>query len=157
MNRIWNVQTNLLDVIAQQKNNEGERDYPLHWERLHLASCAQIGQWLAVKRGVNQEMAALACSLHDFGRIVTGKQKNHAENGYEPVKNFLLQQDCFSSEECEQLALAVKHHSNKDIVGTPLEEIVKDADVLDCFQYGQELTRPEQRERLEKVRTELGL
>ena len=55
------------------------------------------------------------------------------------------------------MALAVKHHSNKDIVGTQKEEIVKDADVLDCFQYGQELTRPEQRERLEKVRTELGL
>ena len=55
------------------------------------------------------------------------------------------------------MALAVKHHSNKDIVGTPLEEIVKDADVLDCFQYGQALTRSEQRERLKKVRAELGL
>lgn len=157
MNRIWNVQANLLDVIAQQENHAAERDYPLHWERLHLASCAQIGQWLAVKRGVNQELAAVACSLHDFGRIVTGKQKNHAENGYAPVKEFLLQQDCFLTDEIEQLALAAKHHSDKDKVGTPLEEIVKDADVLDCFQYGQELSRPEQRKRLEKVRAELGL
>ncbi|NCB78236.1 MAG: HD domain-containing protein [Negativicutes bacterium] len=157
MNRIWDIQTKLLDVISQQEIHAGEREYPLHWERLHVASCAQIGQWLAVKRGVNQELAALACSLHDFGRIVTGKQANHAENGYAPVKDFLLQQDGFLPEECEQLALAVKHHSDKDKVGTPLEEIVKDADVLDCFQYGQELTRPEQRERLKKVRAELGL
>ena len=36
-------------------------------------------------------------------------------------------------------------------VGTPLEEIVKDADVLDFHQYGYEMPRKEQQDRLEKL------
>ncbi len=155
MNRIFTLQTQLLAAIDSYA--DGERDYPLSWERLHLASCAKIGQLLAVKRGVNPELAAIACSLHDFGRIVTGRQANHAENGYEPVKRFLTECGGFSAEEIECLALAAKNHSSKQAVGTPLEEIVKDADVLDCHQYGQSLERPEQRERLQKVLLELGL
>jgi len=42
----------------------------------------------------------------------------------------------------------VKSHSKKAEVGTPLEEIVKDADVLDMHDYGRPLPREEQRARL---------
>lgn len=155
MNRIFTLQTQLLAAIDEYA--QLERDYPLSWERLHLASCAKIGQLLAIKRGVDPELAAIACSLHDFGRIVTGRQANHAENGYEPVQRFLAACGGFSAEERECLALAAKNHSRKQEVGTPLEEIVKDADVLDCHQYGQVLERPEQRERLRQVLLELGV
>jgi hypothetical protein len=34
------------------------------------------------------------------------------------------------------LALAVKNHSSKSVTGTPVEEIVKDADVVDCYMSG---------------------
>lgn len=155
MNRIFRVQSKLLEEIANYEKLGIERDYPIAWEKIHMASCAAIGQILANKRQVDTELAAIACSLHDYGRIVTGKQTNHAENGYEPLKAFLATCDDFSAEEIEALARAAKHHSNKHEVGTPLEEIVKDADVLDCHQYGQTLARPEQRERLKNVLAEL--
>ena len=50
-------------------------------------------------------------------------------------------------EEAELLAQAVAHHSDKAAVGTPIEEIVKDSDVVDCFQYGLPFARPEQERR----------
>ena len=46
--------------------------------------------------------------------------------------------------------LAVKNHSSKTVLGTPIEEIVKDADVIDCYQYGLPFDRPEKRSRYER-------
>lgn len=157
MNRIYVIQAKLLDEIAKQTKSDMERDYPLAWEKIHMVSCSKIGQLLAIKRQVDPEMAAIACALHDYGRIVTGKQVNHAPNGYLPLKDFLSECGLFSVEEIEICAQAAKNHSNKQEIGTKIEEIVKDADVLDCYQYGQTLERPEQRERLVAVLAELGI
>jgi len=89
--------------------------------------------------------------IHDYGRIITGKQANHAEVGYDPVMDFLRETGLFSEEEVEEIGLSVKNHSNKSEVGTPLEEIVKDADVLDFHQYGYAMPRPEQQARLNRM------
>lgn len=55
-----------------------------------------------------------------------------------PVQEFLknLEPKLFTDDEIAQIALAVKNHSKKGEVGTKLEETVKDADVLDFYQYG---------------------
>lgn len=157
MNRILKLQFKLLNKITEYEQLAMERDYPLHWERVHLGSCAGIGQILAIKRGVDPELAAMACAIHDYGRIVTGKQADHAVNAYAPLKDFLTECNMFSAEEIELLAVAARNHSSKAEVGTAIEEIVKDADVMDCYYYGQALARPEQRERLAKVYAELGM
>lgn len=57
----------------------------------------------------------------------------------------------FTDEEIDQIAIAVKNHSRKEEVGSPLEEIVKDADVLDFYQYGYDVARKEQQDRLEAL------
>lgn len=57
----------------------------------------------------------------------------------------------FTDEEIDQIAIAVKNHSRKGEVGSPLEEIVKDADVLDFYQYGYDVARKEQQDRLEAL------
>ena len=57
----------------------------------------------------------------------------------------------FSDEEIKEIAIAVKNHSKKAEIGSPLEEIVKDADVLDFYQYGYDVARKEQQDRLEKL------
>ena len=159
MNRIFTIQSRLLKEIALLEKQKIDRDYPLDWERIHLSSCAKIGQLLALKRNIDPEMASIACSLHDFGRIITGKQAAHAPAGYQPLKTFLTANKdlALTPSEIEVLAQTAKNHSNKKDVGTPLEEIVKDADVLDCYQYGQQLERQEQRDRLKKLLAELSL
>ena len=151
MNRLLKVQGALLKEIDKYEKLIPERDQPGDWERVHISSCAKLGYLFALKRDVDPELAAIACACHDYGRILTGKQKDHAEAGYEPIKQFLKGLEIFEDKEIEQIALAVKNHSNKSDVGTDLEEIVKDADVLDFHQYGYEMPRKEQQDRLERL------
>ncbi|WP_312562649.1 HD domain-containing protein [Anaerospora sp.] len=154
MNRLFEIQVKLLNKINTCEDNSS-RDHSLDWERIHLVSCAKVGELLALKRGENAELAAIACSIHDYGRILSGKQNNHAEEGYGPAKEFLAETGYFNEEETEMLSQAVRNHSSKEKVGTWLEEIVKDADVLDCYQYGMPLEREEQRKRLSFIVKEL--
>lgn len=151
MKKILRLQSALLKEIDKYEKLIPERDHFIDWERVHISSCAKIGYMMAEKRGVDPVLAACACACHDYGRIITGKQSGHAEVGYEPVKGFLKNTGLFTEDEIEQIATAVKNHSKKAEIGTPLEEIVKDADVLDFYQYGYEMPRKEQQNRLEKL------
>ena len=140
-----------IDKLLNRLNAlEIERDYPITWERVHVISCAQLGRLLARERGVDIELAALACSLHDIGRWYTGRQANHALHGEEPVREFLKTMP-LSEEQKEEILQAVIHHSEKEKVGTPLGEVVKDADILDCYLHGDEITKPFHLARLEKL------
>jgi uncharacterized protein len=155
MNKLMILQGALLAEIEKyakiHAENSIELDYPIDWERIHVISCAKLGYLMAEERGVDSILAAAACAVHDYGRIITGKQANHAEVGYEPVKEFLAGLEIFTEDEIEQIALAVRNHSDKAVIGSPLEEIVKDADVLDFHQYGYEMPRKEQQDRLDKL------
>jgi len=148
MNRVAQLQCMLLDMI-DMLDKDAPRDETLSWERLHMASSARIAWLLALERGADPELCAAAAAVHDFGRIVTGFQENHAEAGYEPVQGFLKYSGLFTEEETMMIAEAVKNHSRKTEIGTPIEEIVKDADVIDCYQYGLPFDRPEKKERYE--------
>ena len=148
MNRLLKLENLLLDVINQQEGKCMDRDETLNWERIHMASSARLAWEMALERkNADPEIAACAAAVHDFGRILTGRQKNHAEAGYEPVRAFLKESGLFTEEETEIIAMAVKNHSSKTETGTAVEEIVKDADVVDCYQYGYPFDRPEKEER----------
>jgi uncharacterized protein len=148
MNRLLQLQAELLKVIDVQ-DDAVPRDETLDWERLHMGSAASIAWTWALQRGVDPELAALAAAVHDFGRIITGRQENHAEAGYLPVQRFLWNTCLFTAEEIIIIAEAVKNHSSKTVVGTPVEEIVKDADVISCHQYSLPFDRPEKLARYE--------
>ena len=150
MRKIETMLFALLREINKYENviPEEEKDYPTDFERLHISSCARIGYLMGEKRGVDPELAAAACAMHDYGRIITGKQHDHAEVGYQPAMEFLRGTGLFTEEEVQQIGIAVKNHSKKSEVGSPLEEIVKDADCLDFHQYGYEMPREEQKQRL---------
>ena len=156
MQRVLKLQMMYLDEIEKMKDLEA-RDKDISWEKLHMSSCARIGYILAEKRGVDTELAATACAVHDYGRVLTGKQKGHAEAGYEPIHDFLRSTELYSEDEIEQIAIAVKNHSKKAEIGGPLEEIVKDADCLDFDMYGYELPRQEQKDRLKKLKEDKAL
>lgn len=134
--RLLKLQNILLDVIAEQEGKIADRDESLNWERIHLASSAQLAWQMALERGVDPELTACAAAIHDLGRILTGRKADHAEAAYEPAKSLLSDCGLFSDEEIEIMALAAKNHSSKDVKGTVIEEIIKDADVVDCCQHG---------------------
>lgn len=151
MHKLLRLQSELLQEIDKYEKIVTERDHFIDWERVHIISCAKLGYLMGQERGVDPILAASACAIHDYGRIITGKQAGHAEAGYLPVKDFLKKINIFTKEEIEILSMAVKNHSNKSEVGETIEEIVKDADVLDFYQYGYEMPRVEQKVRLERL------
>ena len=157
MNRLLFLETKLHQIILEQQGKLEERDETLAWESIHMASSARCAWILAMERGVDPELAACAAAVHDFGRILTGKQKGHAEAGYEPVKDFLRETEKFTEEEIEIIATAVKNHSLKTETGSPIEEIVKDADVIDCYHLGLPFDRPEKEVRYKNWRKRNGI
>ena len=134
--RLLKLQNLILEYIDQQEGKVTDRDETLNWERIHMASAGQLAWAMALERGTDPDLAACAASIHDIGRITTGRKAGHAEAGYEPAKRLLAASCLFTEEEVEIIALAVKNHSSKDVIGTVIEEIVKDADVVDCCQHG---------------------
>lgn len=153
MKKILRLQSALLKEIDKYEKliPQEQRSHFIDWERVHLAGCGKIGYIMAQQRGVDPIVAACACSCHDYGRIISGVQEGHAERGYEPVQEFLRGTGLFEEAEIQEMAIAIKNHSKKEEIGSPLEEIVKDADVLDFYQYGYGFARASQRERLEKL------
>ena len=151
MNRIFTLQQAILQTIDEHQNID-RRDAPtLDWERIHMISCAKVGYLLAAERGLDPELAACACAVHDFGRILTGSQVNHGEAGAIPVQKFLRETELFFEDEILMISQAVANHSKKGEVGSPLEELVKDADLIDYDSYGQTFKRREQIERFERL------
>lgn len=153
MNRVWKITRalhHLIDEYVEQIPDE-ERDQPADWERIHSASCARLGTMMALERGVDPILAGVACACHDFGRILNGKQKDHAARGFEPVQEFLRGFEFFTEDEVMQIATAVKNHSSKSLVQDPISEIVKDADLIDFYQFGSAPTRQEQEDRLVRL------
>lgn len=152
---IKNLQS-IYEILDQMERQTMERDYPILWERVHATSCAQIGRMLAQKRQVDGELAALACALHDSGRWVSGRQEDHAPKGEELVRDFLKKQT-FPIKDQELMVQAVINHSKKEEIGSPLEELVKDADILDCYWYGEVITKKFHVVRLHKVLRDLKI
>lgn len=127
-----------------------EREVPIVWEKMHAVGCAHFGRLLALRNGVDPELAAIACLLHDIGRWYSGRQADHAAQGEVPARRFLEETE-LSADAKEQIVQAVIHHSDKQNIGTDLEEIVKDADILECYCYGLEFTSSFHAARLERL------
>ena len=156
MNRLFFLQQALLKVIEQNQHIDRTDAPSLDWERIHMVSCAKVGYLLAIKRELDPILSACACTVHDFGRILSGSQKNHGQDGEIPVKEFLRETKLFSEEEIAMIAIAVKNHSKKGEIGSPLEELVKDADLIDYYSYGQTFKRQEQTDRFVRMAETMG-
>jgi len=79
-----------LKFLTTRNRLDQGTEVSLTWERVPTVSgSGRVASLLAAKRGVDVELSHAAGALHDFGRFVTGKQANHAENGYGPAKDFL--------------------------------------------------------------------
>jgi len=151
MNRVFALQQALLKTIDENSHIDRSDAPSLDWEKIHMISCAKVGYLLGQSRGMDPDLCACACAVHDFGRILSGSQENHGPAGALPARAYLDKMAMFSTEELDMISLAVKNHSRKGEVGTPLEELVKDADLIDYASYGQIFKRQEQADRFQRL------
>ena len=100
----------------------------------HLYGVSLAATLLAKKRGENQELAAMAGMLHDIHAYMSGSYDDHAHLGAEMARKILEEVGVTTAEENDIICSAVYHHDDKLVVDGPMDEILKDADVIDhCY------------------------
>lgn len=127
MNRIKTVQ-NYVDTIFEHIDSQEE----CRCAFIHTYSVAQYCSLLAVKRGLDPELAYVCGLLHDVYSYKTGYYIYHSINGAEMIRVSFKHElkDIFSAEEQMVIKSAVFHHSDKEHIHDTYDELLKDADVL---------------------------
>lgn len=173
MSKIEKVNEQIFAIIS--RTIESWRSYLPSYA--HMQQVSQICALLAVKRGENAELAAIAGALHDIAYVVcyeTEQEKSgynneiifdvnkttHSDASAVIAKKILIENNIISHEECDIIYNAIVRHNkgNQDNADTPIDEILKDADV---FAHG--LTSASQYatnfrgDRWDKVCCELGM
>ena len=153
MERIGAVQACVDKIVAGQTEA-----IDIKFGYVHLYSVSQTCTLLAMKRGQNVELAAIAGLLHDIHAYQTGNRKDHAHQGALAAKKILQELNLFSEEEIDMVSQAIWHHSDKDTVDSPFDEVLKDADALQHFLI-MPLAEPAPHEaaRVSKMKEELGI
>lgn len=153
MNRIESVRQQVDGILLAMSDAEERR-----CGYVHLYGVAQLCALLARKRGENTELTVIAGMLHDIYAYAKMDSTDHAHKGAAMAREILESLKIFSEEEIETVCTAIYLHSDKESVHNGLDEILKDADVLQHVMYNPlfELKESEQ-ERYEKLMAELGM
>lgn len=145
-------------------DDEG-RDLPIRWNIMHMFSSAQLAKVVAMRRGMDVELASIAAALHDIAVVATKKTERHAKIAETYVREAISRYNDgpwtrlprVSTEEEDMLVKAIVKHSDKDVVtDDPLAELLKDVDSLDRYLHGV-LTESAYLERCNRVLKELGI
>ena len=153
MNRIETVRQQVDALLLGMPDAEERR-----CGYVHLYGVAQACALLAKKREENAELAVIAGMLHDIYSYANMDSEDHAHKGAVMAREILESLKLFSEEEVEMVCRAIYRHSDKELVHNALDEILKDADVLQHVMYNPlfEVKQSEQ-ERYEKLVSELGI
>ena len=82
---------------------------------------------------------------------------DHAHRGAEMARQILQEAGIFSEEEIGRICQAIYFHSDKKMDNGPLEEILKDADVMQHCLYDPGYVAKKEKDRYKKIRKELGI
>lgn len=121
----------LVDKILLNMSDPTER----RCAYLHLYGVAQACALLALKRGEDVELAVIAGMLHDIYSYANMDSQDHAHKGAQMAHQLLASLDLFNKEEINSICTAIYNHSDKSSVHDSLDEILKDADVMQHVLY----------------------
>jgi HD superfamily phosphodiesterase len=106
---------------------------------VHLYGVSATAAFLAFRRSENAELAAIAGMLHDLVSYETGDPEEHAVRGAQRAFGLLHEMGTFSDGEIGIICSAIARHSDKGSVDEPMDELLKDADVLQHCLYDPDL------------------
>jgi uncharacterized protein len=154
----------MLLLEMKDLTDEG-RDLPIRWSLMHMYSSSQLAKLLAIRRGIDPELAGIAAALHDIGVVMTKKHEGHAEAAPPYVYDFLERYNRelgtklskVTEEEMEAVVKAVVQHSEKESNSNdPFVELLRDVDSLDAYLHGVEIEGG-RLERSKRVMMEIGI
>jgi len=153
MDRIDKVRQTVDEIILQVPNAEARRH-----AYMHLYGVSQSCALLALRRRENAELAVIAGMLHDIYTYANMDSTEHGPKGAELARQLLDSLRLFSEKEQELICSAIFHHSDKAVIHGPLDELLKDADVMQHVLH-QPLCAiaPHEQQRFEALKAELGI
>ncbi len=124
----------------------------------HLYGVSLAATMIAKKRGLDPEIASMAAMLHDLYAYKTGAYDDHAHLGAELARKILKKLELTNEAETEQICSAIYHHDDKLTVDNPMDEVLKDADVIHhCMNDLSKQVKEKEQARFEKLCNEFGM
>lgn len=152
MSRIKDLQQRVYQILESVEDNDKRAKAVAHLHGVALAAAM-----LARKRGGNAELATMAGLLHDLHAYQSGSYEDHAHRGAELARAILNDMKLTTSEETEIICSAIYHHDDKAIVDAPMDELLKDADVIDhSLSDPTREVKAHERERYGRLCVEMG-
>ncbi len=137
MSRIKDIEKKVINILDNIEDNEKRAKAIAH---LHGVSLSAV--IIAKKREQNPELAAIAGLLHDLYAYKSGSYDDHAHRGADYAKEILNEMKLTSPEETNE----------------PMDEILKDADVIDhSLVDPTKAVKEHEQERYSKLCKEFGL
>ena len=96
----------------------------------HLHGVSLAAVMIAKKRGENPELAAMAGLLHDLHAYKSGSYDDHAHKGADYAREVLEDLGITTRAETDVICSAIWHHDSKEEIDSPMDEVLKDADVI---------------------------
>lgn len=153
MNRLESIR-NIVDKILIDQSYLEER----RCVYAHLYGVSATCSLLALKRGLDVELCAIAGMLHDISSYKIGYSVDHAKLGSIEARKILNEINCFSEEEIDIICSSIFNHSNKLDIDNAYDEILKDADVLQHYLYNINFAINEnEKSRINMLFKELGI
>jgi uncharacterized protein len=153
MGRLKNLRAFIANELRNMEDMD-KRDSAL----LHLNGVSLAATLLAEKRGLDSELAAMAGLLHDMAAYRSGSYDDHAHRGADYARDVLRAMGETTEDEIDQICSMIYHHDDKQIIDSPLDEVLKDADVIHhCFNDLSKPVKDKEKARFNALIEELGL
>lgn len=153
MNRIEVLRDHIDEVLSRVTDVKNRRHAVSH-----LYGVAQACALIALKRGQNEELAVMAGMLHDVYSYVKKDINDHAHKGAILAKEILTSLRVTNDDETELICHAIYNHSEKEVVHSDFDEVLKDADIFQSCLYNPTIEiLPGKKKRYETLKREFGI
>lgn len=153
MGRLKELRT-YVDKELEQMPDAGKRTGAI----AHLYGVSLAATMLAKKRGLDPELASMSAMLHDLHAYKSGSYDDHAHKGAELAREILGTLKLTTAEETETICSAISLHDDKQVVDGPMDELLKDADVIHhCMNDVSKAVKDWEKARYERLCEEFGL
>lgn len=125
---------------------------------VHLYGVSLAAAMIAKKRGLDPELSSMAAMLHDLHAYKTGSYDDHAHRGAELARNILRELGLTDEGETDIICSAIYHHDDKLVSDDPMDEVLKDADVIHhCMNDLSKPVKEKEQARFAQLCAEFGM